>query len=262
MKCGVLGLGNMGMAIFNGLNKQESKEAEILAFDKNQDKLCSIASENRTENLQDLLDRVDCVFICIKPQDFSSLEACFKESSRKLDLLISVMAGVSVAKLKKVSLAKSVVRCMPNLGLSFDKGVTAFFTENDVEKKVNSFIAGLFSTMGFCLEVDKEEQLDAVTSISGSGPAYFLYLAKVLIEEARKMGFEEKQAQRLVLYTLVGTARGVDRLGFLPAMMIDKVASKGGTTEKALEVFKCQGFDEIISEAMQAALKRAKELGA
>ncbi|NCF71846.1 MAG: hypothetical protein GWP59_09115 [Chlamydiales bacterium] len=158
-------------------------------------------------------------------------------------------------------MAKSVIRCMPNLGLSFDKGVTAFFAESGINEDIRSFISGLFSTMGFCLEVDEEKQLDAVTSISGSGPAYFLYLAKVLIEEAKKMGFEDKQAQRLVLYTLIGTARGVDRLGFLPSMMIDKVASKGGTTEKALEVFKCRGFDDLVGEALQAALKRAKELG-
>ncbi|SCA58361.1 hypothetical protein AB751O23_AA_00300 [Chlamydiales bacterium SCGC AB-751-O23] len=261
MKISILGLGNMGQAIFKGLESQLDSQSSLLAFDRHYQTLQGVGEKYQAKGLKDLLDHAEVLFVCIKPQDFCVLKDEFKSSSGPVSLLVSVMAGISVTALQTLSGAKGVIRCMPNLGLAFDKGATAFFKSENVESHYVHFISYFFSSLGFCFEVREEEKLNAVTAISGSGPAYFLYLAQTLIEEAKSLGFEEKEAQRLVTYTLIGTARGIERLGFLPSMMIDKVASKGGTTEQALASLKEDNLDKIVGKALKRALERATELG-
>lgn len=200
------------------------------------------------------------VLLAVKPQSFEAVAREFCAAGAKAPLVISVMAGWSAQSIDRAMGGARVVRAMPNLPAQIGLGMTAVAPGANVSEQDAAFVDCLFAGVGKTIRV-REDQLDAVTAVSGSGPAYFFLLAEAKARAAQELGFDDETARALVAHTLLGAAtllaNGTHSAGDLRAA----VTSKGGTTEAALRVFQERGFEEIVSAAMAAARDRGRELG-
>lgn len=202
----------------------------------------------------------EVVFLCIKPQDFHEVAGVLNRSINKDSLVISIMAGITIQTISDRLQISNVVRAMPNAPSFYGKGMTVFCSTNGLMTQKKDAAEMLLAVTGKICEVEDEKLLNAVTAISGSGPAYFFYLAEKMISEAMQMGIEKQMAETLVKQTISGASVMLNESGKSCSELIRTVASKGGTTEAALDVFKNKGLPEIISEGLQNAAIRAAEL--
>ena len=209
----------------------------------------------------DVMKFADCIILSVKPKDFDSLlknEVCCGVSKNKL--LISIAAGVTTKYIEGiVGKDVPVVRAMPNMAAAIGEAITAISVGNAAGAQDLKLAREIFSTIGEVVEVD-EKLIDCVTAISGSGPAYFFYLIESLIDAAVELGIDREIAKRLVLKTALGSAKLPQAMKEEPKALREKVTSKGGTTEAALKVFESKKFKNIVKEAVNEALKRAKQL--
>ena len=239
----IIGYGVMGKAIAKTLSKDSS--IKIFAVDVEKKDISGIKKS-------------DFIILAVKPQNAPEAIKQFRNYGiNKKTILISIMAGVTIKKLLHLSGHKKIVRMMPNLGLSVGAGIAAWKKvglSKMESKKVKNFINKI--TENF--EVKNEDIINKVTAISGSGPAYFFLLADCLIKASKNLGLTENESRKLVEKTFLASAvLGKDSDYTL---LLRKIASKGGTTEKALKVFKNKNFEKIVLKAVQSAYKRAKEL--
>jgi len=153
-----------------------------------------------------------------------------------------------------------VVRAMPNLPARVGKGMTGWVASEQVAADEKSFVTELFSLFGVQVPLEKEEMIDAFTAVSGSGPAYFFYLAELLEEKAKAFGFSDADARMLAGQTFLGAAAIFAEGGKTAREWREAVTSKGGTTEAALGVLQEKNIDEIMGAALNAAKKRSEEL--
>jgi pyrroline-5-carboxylate reductase len=260
MTIGVIGCGNMGSAIVKGIvDKKILSSDTIFLYDKDPKKSQELAKETGVHQ-GDLLQIVrgsGVIIIAVKPQDYEEL---FKTITGDIvgQTLVSVMAGVRIETIEGYMSNKNpVVRAMPNMGAFASESMTCIAFNDQVA--LSKEIKEIFSGIGKVIEVD-ESLLDSVTSISGSGPAYLFYLAGAMIEAAEETGMEKKLAERLVLQTLYGSSLLLNTAGESTCELINKVASKGGTTEAALNVFEEQKMKETIKNAIKAAKQRSEQL--
>ena len=239
----IIGYGTMGKAIAQALLKDSA--IKIFTVDIDQKDLSGIKKS-------------DFIILAVKPQDASvAIKELTNFGLNKKTILISIMAGFPIKKLLDLSGHKKIVRMMPNLGLSVGAGIAVWKKvglSNIETKKTKNFINKI--TENF--EVKDEDTINKVTAISGSGPAYFFLLADHLMRTGQKLGFTEKESRILVEKTFLASALLGKDSNY--SLLVEKIASKGGTTEKALEVFKNKNFDKTVLEAVEAAYKRAKEL--
>ncbi|MCM2339075.1 MAG: NAD(P)-binding domain-containing protein [Burkholderiales bacterium] len=241
----IIGFGTMGKAIANALLKND-KNIKISTVD--------IDNKNLTN-----IEKSDFIILAVKPQDAKkAIEELKKYKINKNSIIVSIMAGFTIDKIKKLSSHKKIIRMMPNLGLSVGEGIAAWKKEglsNIEKKKAQDFINKI--TENF--EVKNEDALDKVTALSGSGPAYFFFLAESLIKTSISLGFTKKESTQLIKKTFMAGALLGKNEDY--SILINKIASKGGTTEAALKTFKNKNLEKIISTAVSAAYKKAKELG-
>lgn len=266
MKITIIGCGNMGLVYARSFLKYNivGKE-DLLLVEKN---------ETRKEELKKLdigqvvvpddntIAASDVIILAVKPQDFSELAAALKKVLQPSTVLLSIMAGVTIKRLQEVLQHKTIIRAMPNSPVEIGLGVTAYSTSaglgHDVVKKAENLLA----TTGRSIYFEKEELLDAVTALSGSGPAYFFYFVRTLIEAGKQMGMDEATAGILVKQTMLGSFHLINNAGKSLDELIKTVASKGGTTEAALSTFQKYQVAEHIIEGLSNAEKRAKVLSA
>lgn len=252
MQISLIGCGNMGQAIVKAL----SASNKIYISDRDESKVKAFGFAKNDGSFS-RLTQSDFVIIAVKPQDMADLAGQIRGKISKRSILISIAAGVTIKKLSKLFNHQKVVRVMPNLGLSVGHGVAVYKTVGltDAEK---STVAKLLSEFTENFEVKNEKLIDAVTAISGSGPAYFFFLADNLIKAAVQIGLSRTQARLLVEKTLAASA--VLQKDHEYAELLKKIASKKGTTEAALKIFNQKRTPEIIKSAVRAAFLRAGEL--
>lgn len=261
-KIGALGIGNMGSAILEGLLKKGIAEpSQIWVCDKIQEKAAQFAAKWKTKIVPSpagLVRLTDVILLAVKPQDLSEIGPALKvDPEGKEHTIISILAGTPIAKIKeKVGGKARVVRAMPNLCATVGEAMTVL---TGVPPASLELAEKIFSGCGKTIRLD-EEYFDLVTAVSGSGPAYFFLLMELLAKEAQSQGLSEKEARELAVQTAVGSALLAKNSGLPPGELRAKVASKGGTTEAALQVFSERGLTEIISQGLNAALKRSREL--
>jgi pyrroline-5-carboxylate reductase len=201
------------------------------------------------------------VLLAVKPQAFSSLAGQLAAILAKPVTVISVMAGVPGALIKKkLGDAVRVIRAMPNTPALLGEGMTALSRGPGAGAGDIRLALDVFGTVGATLEV-AEQQMDLVTGLSGSGPAYFFLLVEALAAAGVKQGLNKKQAGQLAAQTALGAARMLVESGASPASLRQKVTSKGGTTEAALKVLARGKFNKLINDTVLAAVRRGKELG-
>ncbi|KJJ85108.1 pyrroline-5-carboxylate reductase [Candidatus Omnitrophus magneticus] len=258
---GIIGCGNMGSAILRGLLSKGVVHAEsILLNDIDKRKLedLSLTSGCSKADLDNLVPNSDYIIIAVKPQDSEKLLKTIASMTVN-HTIISVMAGITIEKISKImGVHTPIVRVMPNMGALVKHSMTAIAFNQYVSNR--DIVFKIFSSIGSVLEVE-EKDMDAVTAVSGSGPAYLFYMASACFESAKKMGLKESVARELIVETLYG-ASTILRHEKIKSFndLIAGVASKGGTTEAALNVFNKKGLNDIFIDALSQAKKRSEEL--
>jgi len=176
-------------------------------------------------------------------------------------IFVSLMAGVTIDTISQKLGAKKVIRTMPNLPAQVGKGVTSYTESEPVSKIELIMVRNLLDTTGTSIHVDTENFIDASTGISGSGPAYVFYFMQSMLEAALKMGFSDYDSKVLVSSTFEGAIELFNQNNISPKSWIDKVASKGGTTQAAIDSMEDNNIKDLIQDAAYAAFDRAVELG-
>ncbi len=260
-KIGLIGVGNMGGAIVEGLfHNHLAKPSNVWVYDKFTEKSREFAQNwtvHAAASNQDLMKHVDIVLLAIKPQDLDALAEEVKGTVHSGQVVISILAGVPVAKLAKAFPWAEVVRAMPNLGAKVGESMTAITSASD---RAFSFAEQIFSGCGKIIRLS-ESYFDLVTAISGSGPAYFFLLMELLAKEGMAHGLTEHEASLLAVQTAVGSALLAASEDTSPEELRKRVTSKGGTTEAALKIFEEKNIAGTVKEAVKAALERGKQLG-
>lgn len=261
-KLGILGGGNMAQAIVNGIIKVGFiKPSEILISDIDSTKLELYAKEgiSVTKDNRYLFANCEYILFAVKPQIFKqmdSIHAYLQEESK----LISIMAGISIASiLKKAGRDIAVSRIMPNTPCMIGSGmsVLTYHRYDDISRR---FVKSIFDAIGETAEMD-ERLFDAVTSISGSGPAYVYTFIDAMVKGGMEGGLSLQESRKLALATLKGAAEMVRINEDKPiGELIDAVCSKGGTTIEAVNTFKENNLTEIIIKGINACRKRSEEL--
>jgi pyrroline-5-carboxylate reductase len=271
----IIGGGNMGGAIFKAiyrdLEARGSLQPEVLTLvDLDLQKLEAIREELLINNFDDYLSTdpsgaivdADYLLLAIKPQIFPDFAASLQKLKLKKDLIyLSVMAGVTQEKLQSGLNSRKTVRAMPNLPAQIGLGVTGFFTSKSIESEDLQNITSLIDSFSTPIEVKQESLLDALTAVSGSGPAYFFYLTEILAKYAEDQGFSSDQAQILATKTLIGAAGIIEQSDKSAQEWKEAVTSKGGTTEAALGKLSEQNWPEAMRAALEAAKERSYQLG-
>lgn len=263
-KLGFIGFGNMANAIYNGvINDGFLEKTDILIYDIDKEKLNSAQKSGilTANSNEDVVENCEYVILAIKPQQAQGIFSGLKCAD---NIIISIMAGIKKQALKKFFKNCAVVRCMPNSPALIGKGMTAIDcsdleSQNDSYNLKKQFVLSVFSSIGETAEVD-DELMDAVTAVSGSGPAYVYLFVDALIKAGVSNGLSYETSKKLTLQTICGSAEMVKKSDKKTEDLINAVCSKGGTTIEAVKVFKDKKFEEIISDAVNSCYNRSKEL--
>ena len=263
LKISVLGCGNMGQALVRGLVEKSVYPQNISVFDVDRKKLDLIRKETsvkiaKSNRLSSTL--ADVVILAVKPQILQEVAQDISTVIGRDTLVISIAAGVPLTRIEQFfKKPVCVIRVMPNMPALAGCGMSAFSPGRYTQPKHRKIAEAILSAVGEVAQVP-EKWLDLVTAVSGSGPAYYFLLAEKMIEAAYELGMKVDLAKKLVYQTALGAGRVMAQSQEDPEVLIERVASKGGTTEAALKVFQKKGFGKIVQEAVKAAYKRSIEL--
>ncbi len=207
------------------------------------------------------IGEMNLVILAVKPQDISALFVSLSEFMKEDQLVLSIMAGVKIETIEANLPTSKIIRAMPNLPAQVGMGMTGFTANQSVTRTELFSVQNLLNTTGKSLYFDEESLLDGVTAISGSGPAYVYFFMQSMIEAAKSMGFSPSESETLVEQTFLGAIHLLNNNNFSCSEWIEKVASKGGTTEAALHSFSKSSLESHIKTGLEAALRRSVELG-
>ncbi len=264
----LIGHGKMGSSLAKGWANENSKykisiiEKEELLFDyKNFTNVKSYKNFNEffLEN-----KKIDFVVLAIKPQQLNNIKDNILKFDNKNTVFISILAGKPISWFEENIYSEiKIVRAMPNLPASISKGVTAIYCSNLISPNEKLIIKELLLSIGTVSFVSKEEQIDLITAISGSGPAYFFYLTEVLTEIAIDLGISKNDAINFAENTFIGSAALLDSARSYDVISLrQNVTSPGGTTEAALKILmnEKKGLKVLLKKTVLNAINRAKEL--
>ncbi|KKP04399.1 pyrroline-5-carboxylate reductase [Trichoderma harzianum] len=271
-KLAFIGGGNMASAIIGGLANQGIDKQNIIVsepWDINREKIAATGVRTTTSNVEAGQD-ADLIIIAVKPQVTKTvcqeLGASWAHRAT-LPIVVSIAAGITLDSLRewtKTSEGKTapIVRVMPNTPALVGEGASGLYASEDVKENEKQLVDALLGSVSKATEwVDKEELLDVVTGLSGSGPAYFFAMVEHLIASATALGLPKEQATRLAKQTCLGAGQMLVTSSDEPAQLRKNVTSPNGTTYAALQTFESLKFDEIVDKAVKAATSRAAELG-
>lgn len=263
---GFIGGGAMGEALIAGLLRKELYSPEsILVSDPNSERLKYLSAKYGVESLQHndvVVEKADILLLAIKPQVVDKVISDIIEPFRSSQLIISIAAGVTLEHLKSYFPTNTpIVRVMPNTACLVGQGISAMALGEAVGQKQLDNAESILASVGKVL-VMPENMLNAVTALSGSGPAYVYLTIEALTDAGVQVGLPRDIAQQLVLQTVIGSAAMVNETGLHTAQLKDMVTSPGGTTIAALEILEKSGLRGAFMEAVRAAWIRSKELNA
>lgn len=254
----------MGMAFARSFIQFDLvKKENLLLIEKNEARCALLQTAKEgvvVQTVNEQLGEADLVILSVKPQDFSVVAAEVKAFLKSDQVVLSIMAGIPIQRIQSELGHMAVVRAMPNTPAMIGMGITGYTASEGISFAKLLKIENLINATGRSVYVEEEAQLDAVTALSGSGPAYFYYVVKHMIEAGKEMGFDEGTAKLLVKQTMLGSYHLIHNAELTLDELIQAVASKGGTTEAALSMFQQNGVDHGLKEGIWAAERRAKEL--
>ena len=264
MRFAFIGGGNMGRAMAGALiAKGVCDGAEILVVDpdaKARERNAEKGIQTQEEIGPDV-GGAQVVVLAVKPQSAVEMYSSLRPHLQESQVVISIMAGVTMTALEKGLGHGALVRVMPNTPAQVGMGMNVYFAAKAITPDQLREVEALLNACGESLAVSTEDAIDAATAISGSGPAYVFFMAEHWMNAAGRMGFSGKDAEMLIRQTLVGATELWRQSGLHPAVLRSQVTSKGGTTAAALEVFGEKGVGEGFEEGVTRAYHRAKELG-
>ena len=265
MKVLVIGAGNMGLTYAEGMcTSPVLNRRKLMIYDISVEKQVELKKNPLFDvqvSLEESVKVADIVFIAVKPYHAEELFEGIKPFINNEQIFVSLMAGVKVEAIQDGLGVRKVVRTMPNLPAKVGKGVTSFTAAKEVSRVELLMVRNLLHTTGESIHVSNEDYIDKSTGISGSGPAYVFYFMQSMLEAALKMGFSENDSKVLVSTTFEGAVALFNEHDLSPTSWMNRVASKGGTTQAALDSMEENNVKELIKEAAYAAFDRAVELG-
>jgi len=264
-KIGFIGGGNMASSLISGLIASGHSPEHLWVSDINPDTLKALAQNlkvNTSVSNDTVINEVDVVVLAVKPQTLrdvaKSAAAVIKE---KKSLIVSIAAGISQQNLTEwLGDDVAIVRCMPNTPALVLTGATALHANAKVNAEQRSLAENIMRSVGIALWVKEESELDAVTAVSGSGPAYYFLLMEAMEKAAVELGLTEETARLLVQQTALGAAKIALESSESPEQLRKRVTSPGGTTQQAISTFEQGGFTELVSKALHAARDRSIEM--
>jgi pyrroline-5-carboxylate reductase len=264
MKIAILGCGNMGLAFARSFLQYELvKKENLLLIEKNEER-CKMLTKTKegivVNTINQNISTYDLIILAVKPQDFDVLAHDLKGKLAENQIVLSIMAGIKIKKIQQLTGHQFVIRAMPNTPAMMGMGITGFTAAEGIGIAKLFKVENLINATGRSIYIEDEYQLDAVTALSGSGPAYFYYFVKHMVETGKMMGFDEGTALLLVKQTMLGAYHLINNAELSLDDLIKAVASKGGTTEAAIKIFNEQHMDKAIKEGILAAENRSKEL--
>lgn len=261
-----IGAGNMASSIIGGLIAKGFSAQSITACDPYQptlDQLATSTSVNTTQDHSNAIANADVVVLAVKPQVMKQVtESIAPAIQAQKPLIISIAAGIEMNSLDKwLGGNLAIVRTMPNTPALVQRGATALFSNQDVTVEQRELANQILSAVGLALWVEEEAKLDAVTALSGSGPAYFFLLMEAMQTAGEALGLNSEQASQLTLQTALGAAEMAIKSDVDSAELRRRVTSPNGTTEQAINSFEEAGFRQIVRTALGAACDRSEQLG-
>lgn len=265
MKILLIGGGNMGLTYATSFLKAHvATTADMMILEKSEIRAKELAKKNIGTvygRPEDCMLLAEVVILAVKPQDTPALFEAIQPFTNENQVFLSIMAGVKMEAISTALGVTKVIRAMPNLPAQIGMGMTAFTSADSVTRSELVSVHNLLNTTGKTIYLDDESMIDAATAISGSGPAYVYFFMNAMMEAAKSLGFTASQAELLVEQTFLGSVHLQNRNSLSCSDWIQKVASKGGTTEAALKVFQSTTVNQDIRNGAKAAFDRAVELG-
>lgn len=262
MKITIVGCGNMGQAYARSFRKYGLVNKEDL--------LLLLRGRERPTSLAELgvvsfvigpaIGQSDLVIIAVKPQDFAAIAPDLAGILGPGQVVLSIMAGITIARLQRDLGHLTVVRAMPNSPVQIGMGITAYATGMELNMRQTLMVEHVLNTTGRAVHLERETLLDPVTALSGSGPAYFFHVVRTMIEAGVALGLEPNVASALVKQTMLGSYHLMEHADRTPDELIRAVMSKGGTTEAAFTVFQNADLAGTLTEGIRVASARATAL--
>ncbi|MBF0105494.1 MAG: pyrroline-5-carboxylate reductase [Deltaproteobacteria bacterium] len=264
IKLGVMGFGNMADNIVSGLiNSKIVNPRHVLAYELNQDRARFISNKYQIKfctHAKELLQHGQVILICVKPQNIKEALTALQNKDSK-QLLITIVTAVPVKTYHSFFGSKTrIIRVMPNTPLCIGYGATVYYAEKNCTQNDKKLCELFFGSMGIIAQVTKESLMNAVTAVSGSGPAFLYQYALAMMNSAVKQGIPKKTAETLVLQTLLGATQMMRHSDKTPDELTALVATKGGTTLAGLDALYKKGFTRAIDACIEKATQRAFEL--
>lgn len=261
-KIAFIGGGNMAAAIVGGLIKNGTAPSDITIVDPNADKRARLQEGHGVQVSSDVAEAcngAETIVLAVKPQVIPSVA---QEIGVRLTgkLVISIAAGVQIATLEDLFGPVAIARTMPNMPALLGLGATGLFVNRNTNAAQKTTARAIIEAFGICVEVEEEELLDAVTAVSGSGPAYFFLMIEEIIRVGTALGLSHEAARALTLQTALGAATMAAKGDAAPRELRSRVTSPNGTTHAAVTSMQKSGFGEVIGAAMTACRDRAIEL--
>ena len=258
-----IGAGNMAASLIGGLRAKGLDAAQIRASDPGEETRTKVNAEHGIEVFADNAEAIqgaDVVVLAVKPQAMKVVCEAIRPSLKPDQLVVSIAAGITCASMNNWLGAQPIVRCMPNTPALLRQGVSGLFATAEVTAEQRQQAQELLSAVGIALWLNEEQQLDAVTAVSGSGPAYFFLLIEAMTAAGVKLGLPADIAAQLTLQTALGAAHMAVASDVDAAELRRRVTSPAGTTEAAIKSFQAGGFEALVEKALGAAAHRSAEM--
>ena len=270
-KISFIGGGNMGRALIGGLIQNGLAASQISVVENHTETAAKLKDDfklsvfSSLELAQQTLLATDVVMLAIKPQDFrqaaQALGELFKSnSSQDKSLFISIAAGINLSSMSAWLQSQRCIRAMPNTPALISKGITGLCANQSVSSSDKTVAETICGSVGKVVWVKDENQIDAITALSGSGPAYVFAFLEALQAAGEKIGLDAKTSRELAYETLLGGALLAHQSADSASALREKVTSKGGTTAAALQVLKEKSWQAILEEAIASAAKRSQAI--
>ena len=259
-----IGGGNMASCIIGGMLANGFSTQQIRVSDPGEQARANIQETYgiaATSDNHAAVTGADIVILAVKPQVMGPVVSDLAPSLSATSAVVSIAAGIQIADLQRwLGESQAIVRAMPNTPAMVRTGATGLFANPLIKSRQKESIQAIFNAVGIACWVDSEAQIDAVTAVSGSGPAYYFLVMEVMQKIGEELGLSEQTARELTIQTALGAAQMASTGSLDTSQLRQKVTSPGGTTHAAIETFKAGGIEESFRQAMQAALSRAEEM--
>ncbi len=263
MRIGFIGSGNMAEAIIAGMIKSDFPKKDILILDVNQERIDLMVEKHKVSSIDidSFFLEADIIVLAVKPQIIEKVLITYKNHIRKDHLLISIAAGITIDKILSLSSTEKIVRVMPNTPALISMGISALtYKSKQISEKDKNQVESIMKSIGEFVWLE-ENQMNAVTALSGSGPAYVYRFVDAMIDSGVLIGLNRDLARKLVIETVLGSTMMLKTSAKSPKELESQVTSPGGTTIHGLVSMEKNNFSSSIKEGIKAAYERAIELG-